>query len=110
MALEHVLDEALRKVLVGDSGMRRLPILENHIIHYIEGRDQFGASALREQWLLGICDFDDKEGSRRTGLSQKLDVLRQQWIEMAGYPARVLMLQPLLDFVERNDFRSLLFL
>jgi hypothetical protein len=37
---------------------------------------------------------------------KSLDMFRQQWIEVTGYPGGGTALQPLLDFVERDYFRS----
>jgi|HubBroStandDraft_1064217.scaffolds.fasta_scaffold433989_1 hypothetical protein len=110
MTFEYVIDEALGKLRVGSGAARRfageLSVAKDDVINHRQGRHQLGSSALGQQRPGGIRDFDHHQTARLTRPPQEPNMFREQRIEVAGYPPGGTILQPLLDFVERDDFRS----
>jgi hypothetical protein len=102
MAREYVIDEALGDIRVG----RGLSIAKDDIIDHRQGSHQLGPRTLGQQRPGGIGNFDHQQAARLARLSQTPNMFSQERIEMAGYPSGGVILQPLLDLVERDDFRS----
>ena len=102
MPLQHVVDEALGEIRVRSAAA----VAAHNVIHDRQGRHQLGSRALGQQRAGRIRDFDHQQAARLARLPQTTDMFSEQRIEMAGYPSGGVILQPLLDLVERDDFRS----
>jgi len=102
MTLDHVVDEAPGEIRVGS----RLVGAKHHVVDHRQGSHQFSSGALGQQRAGRIGDFDHQQAAGLARLPQEPNMFREQRIEIAGYPADGVILQPLLDLVERDDFRS----
>jgi hypothetical protein len=102
MTFKYVVDETLSDVRVG----RGPSVAEDDVIDHRQGSHQLGSGTLGQQRPCGIRDFDHQQAARFARLPQEPDMFSEQRIEVAGYPSGGVILQPLLDFVERDDFRS----
>ena len=104
MTFQHVLDEASSNIGVG----RRLrgAVAQHHIIHHRERGHQLGPGTLREQWMRRIGYFHHQQPPGFPLLAESAYMSRKQRIEGARDPTCGTVLHPLVQFMERDYFRS----
>ena len=106
MPLDHMLDEAFGEMGVEWGGVGRLAVLQHDVIHGGERGDEFGPRALGQQGVIGVGDFDHQRAAGLARLAQEFDMFGEERVKVAGDPLCGLMVEPLAEFVERDDFRS----
>ncbi len=106
MTTQYVLDKNLTKAGVQWRSRGGLTATHYDVIHHRQRGHQFGPRALRQQRFGRIRHFHHQQPPRLPRLGESLHMFSGQGVEITGYPAGGVLVQPLLDFVERDDFCS----